>query len=359
LLRLVERCLREECGVRRGQRVLVACSGGPDSMALLHALATLRRRVGHELVAHGVDHGLRRDARDELAIAAAQASALGVPFEITTVRVAAGGNLQDRARRARLEALGQAAHRLGAHAIATGHTADDRAETVLLRILRGAGPRGLAVLPPRAPGPPGAQEVALIRPLVRAGRADVLAHLRRHAIPSADDPSNLDPRFLRVRVRRELLPLLVELSPKIADHLCALADMLGVEDEGGDERTGDIGADSEAVGLLSGLGRAQRQAIERGRRLGRRSVRIRVRGGAELEVAFRDGRIVLTPDLHDALSRRQSTEAAAPPPGGSTAGGHGGMLVDSEGKGPPSPRQRTAGQDRRFGPARSPRRGSS
>jgi tRNA(Ile)-lysidine synthase len=102
--------------------------------------------------------------------------------------------------------------------IATGHHADDRAETVILRLLRGAGPRGLAVLPPRAGD--------LVRPLIRARRGDIDAHLARHGIAHALDPSNANSRFLRVRVRRELLPLLADLSPGIVTHLCALADQL-------------------------------------------------------------------------------------------------------------------------------------
>jgi tRNA(Ile)-lysidine synthase len=134
------------------------------------------------------------------------------------VKVTEGGNLQARARDARLAALRSAAQRVGAVVIATGHHADDRAETVLLRLLRGAGPRGLAVLPARAGD--------LVRPLILARKKDVLAHLERHELPHAEDPSNHCRRFLRVRVRRELLPLLEELSPGIALHLSALADQL-------------------------------------------------------------------------------------------------------------------------------------
>jgi tRNA(Ile)-lysidine synthase len=154
--------------------------------------------------------------------------------------VARGGNLQARARQARYEALAAAAARAKARAIATAHHADDRAETFLLRLLRGAGPAGLAVLPPRAPlpiapapgsrGPRGDRE--LLRPLLRARRADIRAHVERHAIPFADDPSNDDPRFARTRVRRELLPLLAELSPGIVSHLEALADQLHASADG-------------------------------------------------------------------------------------------------------------------------------
>jgi tRNA(Ile)-lysidine synthase len=256
--------------------VLCACSGGPDSTALLHVLALLRKRIGHRLVAHGVDHGLRPEAPAELALARQVAEGAGVPFEITRVEVGAGSNLQARARAARLEALGRAASRTLAPVIATGHTADDRAETFLLRLLRGAGPRGLAVLPPSAPGPEG---TTLIRPLLLARRVDVLAHLRRHALPFAEDPSNADPRFSRVRVRRELIPLLENLSPRIVEHLCSLADMLAAAPDTG--------------GPMSELGRAQRLEVDRARRLGKTAVTLRIRGGREVEVTFPEDRIVL------------------------------------------------------------------
>lgn len=307
LIRLAERLLRDERLLARGDVVLCACSGGPDSSALLHVLALLRPRIGHEVVAHGVDHGLRAEAAAELALARDLAARLGVPFSVTRVEVAPGANLQARARAARFAALAAASAAHGARAIATGHTADDRAETLLLRLLRGAGPRGLAVLPPRASlsldgmvsacegaAPPGAPaHIELIRPLLLARRADVLAHLRRHQLAFADDPSNANPRFTRVRVRRELLPLLEDMSPAIVDHLCALADMLvaeRVQREGRDLDVLDVGE-----GRSIPLGRAQRFAIERARKLGR-PVRVRLRGGEEIALGFPEESSVLIED---------------------------------------------------------------
>ena len=287
LLRHCERAVRDHGLFGPGDVVVCACSGGPDSTALLHALALLRKRIGHALVAHGVDHGLRPEAAAELDLAQRVAEEQGVPFARTCVQVSPGANLQARARTARLQALAAAAREAGARAVATGHTADDRAETLLLRLLRGAGPRGLAVLPPSAPFPSleaspdaPAPTFALIRPLLTARRADVLAHIGRHSLPTATDPSNADPRFLRVRVRRELVPLMETMSPRIVDQLCALADMI----EGGE---GD-------ATVLGELGRAQRAQVDRARRLGRRKVELRLRGGQDVEVAFPDGRIVLT-----------------------------------------------------------------
>lgn len=216
---LLRRALSE---VPPARRVLLAVSGGPDSMALLHALSRLAPREGLELLAHGVDHGLRRGARRELDLAAEVAASLGTPFTRTTLRLDAGGNLQERARLARYAALDEAAREAAADAIVTAHHADDRAETVLLRLLRGAGAAGLGVLPLDARTPSG--ETRLLRPALRARRADVMSYLSRHSVPHAQDPSNADPRFLRTRVRDELLPLLASLSPGVVEHLNALAD---------------------------------------------------------------------------------------------------------------------------------------
>ena len=282
LITLVTRALREECGVTRGTRVLLALSGGGDSMALLHVLARLSQKQGFSLLAHGVDHGLRAEAATELDRAQAQCEALGVAFTRTVLALEQGGNLQARARDARRAALIAVAEAAGADLIATAHHADDRAETVLLRLLRGAGPRGLSVLGPRTG--------VWIRPQGRARKSDILAHLARHHLAFADDPSNLNARFLRTRVRTELLPLLEQLSPQIVGHLCALADALAVA---GDAAVAGVAAvarqggsvhapllDDQGVALV--LNRAQRLLVGRARTLGQRSARVSLSHGREL-----------------------------------------------------------------------------
>jgi tRNA(Ile)-lysidine synthase len=230
LLTIARRALRGAVKLDRGASLLVAVSGGPDSMALLDVVGKLGPELGLTVLAHGIDHGLRDGAGAELDLAARLAERLGVPFGRTRVRVARGGNVQARARTARYAALADAATRAGATAIATAHHADDRAETFLIRLLRGAGPRGLAVLPPRSPLPLN-ETLELVRPLLAARRADVLAHLDRQGIAFATDPSNADPRFVRTRVRRDLLPLMQALDPKIVEHLSTLADHIGPRDE--------------------------------------------------------------------------------------------------------------------------------
>jgi tRNA(Ile)-lysidine synthase len=233
-------------------------------MALLDVLAFLARKMGFTLVAHGVDHGLRPEASGELDLVAAHARTLDVAFERSVLRVPLGGNLQARARASRYRALETAAERNGAAFIATAHHADDRAETVLLRLLRGSGPAGLAVLPARAKN--------RIRPLIRARRSDILLHLERHRVRFATDPSNHDRRYLRVRVREELLPLLVELSPGIVGHLNALADAL------------HAGTEPRALAelpLAVPLGRAQRDLLRRALERRQRRARVRLKGGHE------------------------------------------------------------------------------
>lgn len=226
LLTLARRTMRDILASRADgaagekTRVLVAVSGGGDSTALLHVLSLLRKTLPLELVAVGIDHGLRREAAAELERAKGLAGGWDVPFEIKKVELGSTkSNLQARARQARHAALERAMQRHLCHFVATAHHADDRAETVLIRLLSGATAEGLAVLPPR--------DGVRIRPLIHARKTDVLAHLERNGIPYANDPSNLDPRFLRVRIRRELMPLLTEFDTNIVMHLSQLSDELG------------------------------------------------------------------------------------------------------------------------------------
>ena len=276
LITLATRTLREECRVEKGESVLVAVSGGPDSMALLDVLAHVRSKLGFELTAHGVDHGLRPEAERELELAERHAAKIGVAFARTRVALDPGGNLQARARAARYRALEDAQRVHGAALLATAHHADDRAETVLLRLLRGSGPRGLAVLPPRA-GP-------RIRPLIRARRSDVFLHLERHGIPFATDPSNRDRRYLRARVREELVPLATELSPGIVGHLNALADSLLAAEDEAELRDGTTSVP---------LGRAQRALLRRARSLAQPRAAVRLPGGWEARVDPKTGAATL------------------------------------------------------------------
>jgi tRNA(Ile)-lysidine synthase len=215
LTTLVKKCFRA-LGPGAPSRLLLAVSGGPDSTAMLHVLALLRKELRLDLHAAAVDHGLRREAKEEIDGVLAVAREVGVPCAVLEAKLSAGPNLQARAREARYALLDAERTRVGAQVVATAHTADDRAETVLLRILRGAPLAALGVLP--------VFEGQRLRPLVVARRADVLLHLQRHRLVASDDPSNLDTRFVRVRVRHEVIPLLESLAPQIVESLNGLAD---------------------------------------------------------------------------------------------------------------------------------------
>lgn len=202
--------------IARGATIVVACSGGVDSQVLLDVLAHVGKRGRIRVVACSVDHGLRPAAKDELSLVAALAHDRGVDHHTVEVSVKPGSNLQARAREARWKALRDVAGAVGASRIATAHHREDRAETVLIRILRGAPLEGLAVLAPESHD--------VVRPLIHASRSRIESHARDRKIAWAEDPSNADPRFLRTRVRKEVLPLLRTLDPRIDEHLVGLAD---------------------------------------------------------------------------------------------------------------------------------------
>lgn len=210
-----------------GDRVLIALSGGPDSTALLYALHAVRQRLHIELEAATVDHQLRPEAALECLTAMRLAGALGVPCTTLRVQVQPGASKQRHARNARYAALHSHAKARKCRVIAVGHTEDDQAETVLLRLLRGSGLRGLAGIQEMREasltGSPCGEVV--IRPLLHTTRADVEAYLSHLGITDVvRDPSNHDPHYTRVRVRNVLLPALAEEHPHVQRTLAHLAE---------------------------------------------------------------------------------------------------------------------------------------
>jgi tRNA(Ile)-lysidine synthase len=212
------RTIRRHAMLAGGDVVLVAVSGGADSVALLSALLALAPSLGLALHVAHVDHGLRPDSGYDAGFVEALGRRLGVPVAVERVRVDVRGTSPEAAARAaRYAALERVADRVGAGRIALGHTADDQAETVLMRLLERAGVRGLAGIP--------AVRGRFIRPLLDARRADVLAHLREAGLPWVEDPSNRDPKFLRNRIRHELLPLLAgAYGPDVVAALNGIAE---------------------------------------------------------------------------------------------------------------------------------------
>lgn len=189
-----------------GTAVTAAVSGGPDSLALL----VLAVAAGCAVTAVHVDHGLRPGSAHEADVVAGAASALGAGFRAESVVVASGPNLEARARAARWAVLPDDT--------CTGHTLDDRAETVLVNLLRGAGTAGLGAL---RPGPR--------HPILALRRSETAALCAAQGMSPVEDPSNADPRFVRNRVRHEVLPLLAEVAgrdlvPVLARQAGLLAD---------------------------------------------------------------------------------------------------------------------------------------
>ncbi len=181
----------------------VAVSGGGDSMALLHLAAPWARREGRPLVVFTVDHGLRprEEIGREIALVRRAAERLGLPHRVLPWRGWTGrGNLQAAARAARYRLLAEAAREEGAAAVLLGHTQDDQAETVLMRLGRGAGARGLSAMMPRS----AREGMIWLRPLLGTGREALRAWLEAREIVWAEDPSNAETAFERIRTRQAL-----------------------------------------------------------------------------------------------------------------------------------------------------------
>jgi len=210
-----------------GRTLLCALSGGADSVALLDALAGRARRDGFTLVAAHLDHGLRSAASADAAFCVELCRRLGVRLVAGNADVRARarrekGSLEQLARAERYAFLRRAKDETAAVAIAVAHTEDDQAETLLLRLMRGAGAAGLQSMRPRAGD--------VIRPLLAVSRAEVLAHLRARGLVWREDETNRDTAFARNRVRHELIPYLERhFNPRLRPALARTAELLASE----------------------------------------------------------------------------------------------------------------------------------
>lgn len=254
LVAAVDRALQETGPPARGETIVVGLSGGADSVALTDALAALRRRRGFRLVAAHLDHGLRPESKDDAAFCQSLCDALQVPLRVGTAAVRAraeaeAGGLEQAARRERYSFLRRVQQDDDAVAVAVAHTQDDQAETLLLRLLRGAGARGLAGMRPRRGD--------LVRPLLGVARARVLEHLRARGLGWREDATNADTRHLRNRVRHELVPYLEQrFNPRLREALARTAALLADEDD-------HIEAEARPLVGSAGLGEAEALVLER------------------------------------------------------------------------------------------------
>ena len=205
------------------QRWVAAVSGGADSIALLHLLSRLFRDRGDRLIVAHLDHGLRRGSVTDRRFVARRADELGLESvserrEVNDRR-RRDESLEEAARRERRDFLERVRITSGAHGILTGHTIDDQAETVLMRLARGAGPEALTGI---------AEEAGrFVRPLLGLERAALRDWLEHHQIDWREDPSNKDRRFDRNRLRMEVVPLLERaLNPRAARNIASAAATL-------------------------------------------------------------------------------------------------------------------------------------
>lgn len=218
--------------------VVVAVSGGSDSVALLHLLRRSARAREWRLNVSHLDHGMRRGSRADRRFVEALTRDLGLPCLADRREVPAlrrrGESPEEAARRVRREFLLACAEKVGASRIALGHTLDDQAETVLLRLVRGAGPAALAGMTPEGPGP-------FVRPLLGLEREALRGWLRRLGIPFREDPTNRKIEADRNRLRHRVLPRLREINPQAARHVAEAAARL---------RADASWLDGEAAGFL-------------------------------------------------------------------------------------------------------------
>jgi len=204
-----------------GERVVVAVSGGPDSLALLSTLREILPAVPLHLTVAHFDHGWRPDSQDDRDFVASMAAKWG--YEFQTARAAGGTpHTESAARTARYAFLRRIAGETNSTAIALGHTQDDQVETLLLHLLRGSGSRGLGAMRRR--------DRDLARPLLDISRHQIETYLARLHLTPRRDPSNEDPRFTRNRLRQQLLPAIDAFDSGARELLARTADILGEED---------------------------------------------------------------------------------------------------------------------------------
>jgi len=227
LLHRLVRTIRSRDLLRRGQRVLVAVSGGPDSVALLSLLHHLHVRWALTLTAIHCNYGLRgRESEEDQEFVEVLCRQLEVPLYVRRMELPARPHrpsLQAVARDLRYQVMKEVAAHDRADRIAVGHTADDQAETVLLWMLRGAGLTGLS-------GMPAFRDGNIIRPLYDVRRQDIVTYLNEAGMPFRQDSSNLTSRYVRNRIRHEVIPVLQRLAPSSVNTLCRLAEVCREDD---------------------------------------------------------------------------------------------------------------------------------
>lgn len=231
LLPLLRHAIHRSHLLRRGDKVLIGVSGGPDSVTLLYLLCALKKEFHLTLHIAHVNHCLRQGALRDARRVQQLGETLGIPCAIARIPVrelAKRASLEETARICRLRFFAQTARRFRCTKVALAHTQDDQAETVLMRLIRGTGLCGLAaMLPQRTIG-----GIQIIRPLLGISRSQIVSYLRRRRIRVCIDETNADEAYLRNRIRRHLLPLLARrYNPRIKESLSNLAETAAADYE--------------------------------------------------------------------------------------------------------------------------------
>ena len=211
-----------------GDVLIVAVSGGPDSVCLLDVLNKLKDELRMKLVVAHYNHGLRQgEDESETRFVHQLATSMNLPLETGKASIRTYENiasLEEKARNARYRFLEGVKTRFHAQKIAIGHNLNDQAETVLMRLLRGSGSSGLAGIPP-------CRDNTIIRPLIEIKRVEIEFYLKERGISYVTDSSNYDTKHLRNKIRLELIPLLLQYQPRLIEHLGHLADLMREENQ--------------------------------------------------------------------------------------------------------------------------------
>ena len=311
-------------------RLVVAVSGGADSVALLLSLneLTKSKKLKIKLYVAHLDHALRKDSKADALWVKALAKHLGYEslarrVDVKALAVRSGDNLEQAARRARYKFLAKVAKEKRAGIVLTAHTMDDQAETVLLNFLRGSGMDGLSGMEPVRPLGEGSETV-LARPLLGwARRQDTEKYCRFHEVEFRTDEMNADEKFARVRVRRQLLPQMESFNPKIVEGLARTAELLREDSAALDQaasrllelatENGDgspLRVDLLALAQPALRRRALRQWIEQGRGDLKRIERVHVLAVETLLFGERGGRVIELPGGPSVVRRKQCLHLA-------------------------------------------------
>lgn len=228
----IQKILQEECQLSPKDSILLGVSGGPDSICLLHILW----RLEYPLVVAHLDHQLRSESSQEAQFVAEFSRQLNVPFiqqkiDVKSFAEQAGYSIEEAARVARYRFLFDAAEQYGASTVATGHSADDQVETVLMHFLRGSGLDGLTGMPYLRLPNPWSKRIPHIRPLLANWREQILQYIQDNQLQSCQDLSNLDLTYYRNRLRHELLPILKQYNPGIHRRIWQMSDIIRQDQE--------------------------------------------------------------------------------------------------------------------------------